>query len=29
MLIGEGDVLQDREKPMLSLQALDQVIHGM
>src|SRR5439155_24987633 len=27
--IGEGDVLQDREKPMLTLQALDEVRHGM
>jgi hypothetical protein len=29
VLVGEGDVLQDWEKSILTLQALDEVIHGM
>jgi hypothetical protein len=29
VLIGEGDVLQDREKTILPLQALDEVMQGM
>jgi hypothetical protein len=29
VLVGEGDVLQDWEKPILPIQALDQVMQGM
>jgi hypothetical protein len=29
VLIGQGNVLQDREKTILPLQALDQVMQGM
>jgi hypothetical protein len=29
VLIGEGDVLQDREKTILPLQALGEVMHSM